>query len=152
MNSWKNFKRFYLLIFRERGKEREREGEKHQCERETIINCLFNKPQPGPNLQPSHTPWQRIEPVNLCFVGGCPIEPHWSGQKFFTYWTGGIYVIGKIIPIFRNFGNCKIFQNDIYKSVPIQNEINVMQRMKYYKTSEWNSYFLRLFSMLKWMK
>ena len=27
----KNFKRFYLFIFRERGTEGEREGEKHQC-------------------------------------------------------------------------------------------------------------------------
>ena len=25
------FKRFYLFIFRERGREGEREGEKHQC-------------------------------------------------------------------------------------------------------------------------
>ena len=31
-----------LLIFRERGWERERKGEKHQSERETLIGCLLH--------------------------------------------------------------------------------------------------------------
>ena len=33
-------KRFYLFVFRERGREGEREGEKHQCARNTSIGCL----------------------------------------------------------------------------------------------------------------
>ena len=31
------FKRFYSSIFRERRREGEREGQKHRCERETLI-------------------------------------------------------------------------------------------------------------------
>ena len=38
---------FYLLIFRERGREGEREGEKHECERETSIGCLSYAARPG---------------------------------------------------------------------------------------------------------
>ena len=33
-----------LLIFRKRGREEEREGKKHQCERETLTGCLFYMP------------------------------------------------------------------------------------------------------------
>ena len=36
-----SFKRFYLFIFRERGREGEREGEKHQC---VVASCT---PLPG---------------------------------------------------------------------------------------------------------
>ena len=35
-----------LIDFRERGKEGEREGEKHQRERETSISCLSHTPGP----------------------------------------------------------------------------------------------------------
>ena len=31
---------FFFFGFRERGREGEREGEKHQCKRETSIGCL----------------------------------------------------------------------------------------------------------------
>ena len=41
-------KDFYLFIFRERGVEGEREGEKHQC--------VVVPPYPGPGLQPRHMP------------------------------------------------------------------------------------------------
>ena len=37
---------FYLFVFRERGRDGEREGEKHQCERETSIICLLYGPCP----------------------------------------------------------------------------------------------------------
>ena len=43
----KKLKRFYLFIFRERGRKGEREGEKHQCMRETPIDCLLQGPQLG---------------------------------------------------------------------------------------------------------
>ena len=36
-------KRFYFFIFRERGRERERKGEKYRADRETLIGC---QPQP----------------------------------------------------------------------------------------------------------
>ena len=36
-----------LIDVRERGWEEEREGEKHRCERETLIGCSLCMPQPG---------------------------------------------------------------------------------------------------------
>ena len=45
------FERFYLLIFREKGREREGKGEKHQCERETI-GCLLYTLQPETTCNP----------------------------------------------------------------------------------------------------
>ena len=33
---------FYLFLFRERAREGERDGEKHQCERETLIKCCLS--------------------------------------------------------------------------------------------------------------
>ena len=46
----------YLFIFRKRRREGEREGEKHQCARETSISCLLHAPNWGPGLQPRHVP------------------------------------------------------------------------------------------------
>ena len=34
-----------LIDFRERGRAEEREGEKPQCKRETLIGCLSHLPQ-----------------------------------------------------------------------------------------------------------
>ena len=36
------FLRFYLFIFREKGRKGEREGEKYWCERDTLISCLLH--------------------------------------------------------------------------------------------------------------
>ena len=41
------FKDIMHLFFRERGRDGEREGEKHQCVREILIDCLAHAPQPG---------------------------------------------------------------------------------------------------------
>ena len=41
---------FYVFIFRERGREGEREGKKHQCDRETLVGCLLHAPQLGTEL------------------------------------------------------------------------------------------------------
>ena len=59
----------YLFVFRERGREGEREGEKHQCVRETSISCLFYAPNQGPGLQPRHVPSLGIEPATSWFTG-----------------------------------------------------------------------------------
>ena len=49
------FKRFDLFIFRERGREGEREVEKHRCERETLIGHLLHMPRKdGKCLSPSY--------------------------------------------------------------------------------------------------
>ena len=66
------FLRLYLFIFRGRGREGEREGEKHQC----VISCLSLAPnwRPGPQLR--HVTWLGIEPMTLCFTGLQSI--HWA--------------------------------------------------------------------------
>ena len=45
------FKRFYLFIFREKGRDREREEEKHQC---VVASRTPHNWRPG--LQPRHVP------------------------------------------------------------------------------------------------
>ena len=50
------FKKFYLFIFREWGKEGEREGEKHPCARQTSTYCFLHTPNQGPGLQPRYVP------------------------------------------------------------------------------------------------
>ena len=59
------FKRFYLFIFRERGREGEREGEEHQW----VASCTPHNS--GPNLQSRLVSWLGIEPVPFLFVGWC---------------------------------------------------------------------------------
>ena len=41
------FKRFYLFIFRERGREWKKRGRERSMLRETLIGCLSHAPQPG---------------------------------------------------------------------------------------------------------
>ena len=40
-------KRFYLFIFRERGRRVESEEDKYQCERETLTGCPLHEPCEG---------------------------------------------------------------------------------------------------------
>ena len=63
------FLRFYVFIFREKGKEAEREGEKHQCERETMMGCLFYVLQLGsskPTTQARALTRNRTCDLSLC--------------------------------------------------------------------------------------
>ena len=45
-----------LFLFREMGRVGAREGEKHQCVRDTLAGCLSHAPNQGPGLQPRHVP------------------------------------------------------------------------------------------------
>ena len=72
------FKRFHLLIFRERGREGER-GEKHQCVRETSVGCLLQAPNLRSGLQPRHVPRLGIEPATLWFTGR--LSTHWATSQ-----------------------------------------------------------------------
>ena len=47
---------FKMYFYREKKEGREREGEKHQCDREASIGCLSYPPAGGPSLQPRHVP------------------------------------------------------------------------------------------------
>ena len=88
------FLRFLKFIFRGKGREGEREGEKHQC----VV--AFSTPPTGahwgPGPQARHVPWLGIEPVTLCFSGTQSTEPHQSGLiKFFclTFTEHLLYVV-----------------------------------------------------------
>ena len=75
-----SFKKNYLFIFRQRG----REGEKHQCVvashgDQRVPRC----PYWGPGLQPRHVPWLGIKPVILWFAGWHSI--HWTTQARARY-------------------------------------------------------------------
>ena len=67
------FKKYFIYFFRERGKEGEREGEKHQC---VMHGCLLQAPNRGPGPQPGHVPWLGIKLVTFQFAGWCSI--HWA--------------------------------------------------------------------------
>ena len=57
-----SLKDFVYFIFTE-GKGGRKRG------RDTSISCLLYE---GPNPQPRHVSWPRMEPVTFCFVGWCP--------------------------------------------------------------------------------
>ena len=68
------------IYSRQRGREREREGEKHQCVRDTWLP-LTHTPCWGPGLQPRHVPWLGIEPATFGSCAGAQsTEPHQPGQ------------------------------------------------------------------------
>ena len=59
ISEYLNFSHIFFFFFfgdRERGKEGEREGEEHQCEREASISSLSHVSQPGTQLQPDQGP------------------------------------------------------------------------------------------------
>ena len=51
------FKKKTLFIFREKGMEGEREGEKHR----SVISCLSYTSSQGPDLQPRHVPRPEVK-------------------------------------------------------------------------------------------
>ena len=60
----------FIFYFRERGREGERVGDKHQ----SVVSCSR-----GPNWQPG------IKPVTFHFEGQCPAKPHRSGCFFLSF-------------------------------------------------------------------
>ena len=67
---WYSFKKnfIYLFIFREKGREGEREGEKHRRERGTWISCCSWAPCPGtkPTTQACALTENRTSDLPLC--------------------------------------------------------------------------------------
>ena len=70
------FKRFYLFIFREGGKEGERKGEKHQC---VVASCtqLTEALVPNPGISPD---WESNQQPFGSQAGTQSTEPHQPGQ------------------------------------------------------------------------
>ena len=78
------FLRFYLCIFRQGGREGEKEGEKHQCERKTSIGCLLHVPQQGTELNPGMSPdWELNWQLFALWDNTQPTEPYQSGPICF---------------------------------------------------------------------
>ena len=50
------FLKDFIYLFLDRGREGEREGEKHWCARDTSTSCLSHGPNWGPGWQPRHMP------------------------------------------------------------------------------------------------
>ena len=66
------FSKFLNILFIYSQREGERDGEKHQCVRETLIRIAScTRPTQGPNRQPRHVPWPGIEPATFYFAGWC---------------------------------------------------------------------------------
>ena len=88
------FKRFYLFIFRERGKEGERGKERSMC------GCLSCGPHWGPGLQPRHVPWLGIKLVTLWFTACAQsTELHQPGLNFFLIWFLHIWLLKFFLPV-----------------------------------------------------
>ena len=74
---WSAFKkRKILFIFRERGREGDREGGKHLCERESLISCFSHTPCQGPGPHPRHVSWLGIKLVTFRSMEWGPT--HWA--------------------------------------------------------------------------
>ena len=69
---------FYLFIFRERRREGETEGEKHQSERESLTGCLSHVPRQRTEsaTQAYALPRNRTSDFSLCGATPNPAEPH----------------------------------------------------------------------------
>ena len=63
-----------LILERERGREGEREGEKHPSFDSHMC------PDQGPNMQPRHVPWWGIKPATFWFIGWCSNQLGHTGQ------------------------------------------------------------------------
>ena len=74
---------FYLFTFRERWREGERAGDKHECVRDTSISCLSHAPTSGHGPQPRHVPWpgSNWRPFGS-EAGAQSSEPHQLGMVF----------------------------------------------------------------------
>ena len=92
-----------LIDFRKRGREGEREGEKHRCERETSINCLScTWPE-----QPRHVPWLGIEPRGWWMLQTTEAHPpghHLNHKPFLSVQFSSVkYIYSVVWPISRSF-------------------------------------------------
>ena len=85
-----------LTDSREGGREGEKEGEKQQLDGETIIGCLLDTPNWGPNPQPRDVP-DRNRPVTFWFTGYTPTN--WAtGQGYNNnFYSAVLYIDPKAL-------------------------------------------------------
>ena len=84
LSQYKLFKKYfiYLFIFRERGREEERQREKHHCEKHwSAASCTHSNRQER-NCSLRVCPNQELDQQPLAFQDDAqPTEPHWSGHN-----------------------------------------------------------------------
>ena len=102
--------RMCLLIL-ERGEGMEKEGKKHQCERETSISCFYALHQ-GPNPQPRHVHWNRTRDLSAYRTMLQPTEPHWPGLatvilRFKISWGWWFGSVDALLSICLDWNNCR---------------------------------------------
>ena len=89
----------HLLFFRDKGREGEREEEKHQCERETSVSCCLYAPPTGDQtLNPGMcSNWESNQrPFSLWNDA----QPHLLGQEnFLKVSKGNIHQLPEIAKI-----------------------------------------------------
>ena len=74
------FLRFYLFIFREKGREEERQERNIKAGQITLISSFLHAHSWGPGPQPRHVSQPGMEPVTFCLQAGIQCtEPHWPG-------------------------------------------------------------------------
>ena len=89
---WATPTRTMYLFFRERGREGEQEGEKHQCVRDSSTSCLSHTPNCGPGPPLRHVPQLGIEPATFQLGGlhliqwATPASTIVFFLNLFTYW------------------------------------------------------------------
>ena len=64
---------------------RGRDGDKHQCERETSIGWLLHMPWPGTKLQSRHVPSLGIKPTTFGFTGSYSNQLNHTSQGFVIF-------------------------------------------------------------------
>ena len=67
---------------RERGREGKGQTDRHQCEREVLIGCLWYTTWLGLNPQPRYVPWLGIEPTIFWYMVGASTHcATWPGLR-----------------------------------------------------------------------
>ena len=101
-SSYAFFQKIFLkFISIERGLGGEREGEDHQCERETSISCLLSRPNQGRNHNPGMCRDRDSNPLPFALLGNAqPIEP---GLHFFFFLNNTKVALDRLVYfIFKN--------------------------------------------------
>ena len=106
------FKIFCKLIL-EKGERREKKGEKHWCERKTLIGYREYTPLPGLNPQPRHVPWLGIWPTIFWFMGqhfnqlSNASQGNWVVFYYWVVWV--LYIFWVSVPF--QMHNLQIFSS-----------------------------------------
>ena len=80
------FLRFFIyLFFRERGREGEREEEKHWCARDTLIRCLLHAPSQRPGRNPGMCPESQTSDLLVKRPALNPLSHTSQGKDFYFF-------------------------------------------------------------------